>query len=112
LARRAITSKSAGSRTVETASVCADHEISAHFELGLRHCCSHSVDPLIFRYQVDHLHFHSQTKKRAATRMFGNEIQKLPLRHEFDEFAVHRQMRKMRDGRFSAPKCSWICPTS
>src|SRR5436309_9436435 len=29
--------------------------------------------------------------------MFADEIQKVPLRHEGDEFAVRRQMRKIRD---------------
>ena len=33
-------------------------------------------------------------------RMFGNEIQKIPLGHEGDEFAVRRQMRKIRYSRF------------
>jgi hypothetical protein len=83
-----------------TASVCADHEICVHFEFALRRGCSHADDPLIFKKQVGHLDFRSQTKRRAAPRMFGNEIQKIPLRHEGDEFAVRRQMRKIRDSRF------------
>jgi hypothetical protein len=32
-----------------TASVCADHEISAHFEFALRRCCAHAYDLLILK---------------------------------------------------------------
>jgi hypothetical protein len=44
--------------------------------------------------------YQPKTKRRPAPRMFGNEIQKIPLWHEGDEFAVRRQMRKIRDSRF------------
>ena len=41
--------------------------------------------------------FHAQMKFRIRASFFCDEIQKIPLRHEADEFAMGGQMRKVRD---------------
>ena len=98
-APRSITSKPAFAHR-RAASVGADHQISPNFECALRRCCSHADDSLILEKQVVNRRFHTQRKRGATMRMFGNEIQKVPLGHEGDEFAARRQMRKIRYRRF------------
>src|SRR5271168_4812542 len=42
-------------------------------------------------------------KSRMALGGLGDEVQKIPLRHEGDEFAVRRQMRKIANRHFLLP---------
>ena len=48
--------------------------------------------------RIGYFGFHSKMKLRICLRFFGDEVQKIPLRHQADEFAVRGQVREIRHG--------------
>ena len=45
--------------------------------------------------QIDDLGVHPQIERRVAPAVLGEEIEKIPLRHEGEELAVRRQVREV-----------------
>src|SRR5262249_51756483 len=57
---------------------------------------SHTNDPAVFFEQIDYLSLHLQLECWVAASVVGKEVEKVPLRHECNEFAVRREMREVR----------------
>ena len=81
--------------------VGADHEIGVHVEEPGGRERLHAAHAGVRLYQVGHFGLHAQREVREAAGLPGQEVQKIPLRHEGKETAVHRQMGEVgqRDGR-------------
>src|SRR5712692_8123443 len=77
--------------------VRADDQIGVNLNRSIRSCRLDSDDASVCLQQVDHFRLCLHFESRIARAMFVDEIQKVPLRHEGDEFAVRRQMRKVRE---------------
>ena len=55
-------------------------------------------DAAIFDDEIGDFTLHVEAKFRIGFGFFSDEIQEIPLRHQADEFAVHRKMGEIRDG--------------
>src|SRR5438874_11160015 len=64
------------------------------FTVGSLH--PNTSDALLVEDQIDHLVLHMEAKRREAFGFSGEKVQKIPLRHESDKFAVRRQTREIR----------------
>src|SRR4029077_10040280 len=49
------------------------------------------------RQKFDDFGFHEEMEGRQFLRFAGDEVEKLPLRHENHEFAARRQLREVAD---------------
>src|SRR6267378_536518 len=78
-------------------SVRANHEVGAHFQFAARSFCAHADDATVLDEQIDHLTFHPQLERWKLLGMAGQEIEKIPLRHERDEFATCGKLREISD---------------
>src|SRR4029077_14902468 len=80
--------------------VRANHEVCAHFQSAARSLCAHTDHLLILNQHVDDLGLHEQLEGREPFGVAGEKIEKIPLRHERDEFAARRESREIgnRDG--------------
>ena len=58
---------------------------------------AHTGHPAIHKEQIGGLRAHAQIEARKALRVIGHEIQKIPLRHQRDESAMHGQVLKIPD---------------
>ncbi len=76
----------------------ANHEVCAHFHFAARSFCAYAAHALILDEQIGDLGLHVQFKGREPFGMTGEKIEKIPLRHERNEFAVRRELREIRDG--------------
>src|SRR5712671_4586614 len=77
--------------------ISADSQISVNLEHPFR-CLSSHADYAVSGFdQVSDLCFHLQSERRIARRLFLDEIQKVPLRHESEKLALGRQMCKVRE---------------
>ena len=75
----------------------ANDEVCAHFHFATRSFCTHADYALILNQQIDDFGFHVQLKGRETLGTIGEEIQKIPLRHEGDKFAARREFREIGD---------------
>jgi len=78
--------------------VGADGLWRAEFAMAIAGFGADTCDAAIFNDQIDDFRFQVQVKLRICLGRFGDEIQKIPLRHEADEFAVHREVGKIGYG--------------
>jgi hypothetical protein len=79
------------------ASVGADDQIGAHLERARGHARPRADDAPALLDQVGDLGLHTQAEIRIFARVLREEIEEIPLRHQCDEFAAGRQVRKIRD---------------
>src|SRR6266581_277252 len=77
------------------ASICADYEVRVNLDPSVRRIRQHANDFSLVFNQVDRFDLHLQAEVRILFSMFGDKIEKIPLRHEGDELALGRQMRKI-----------------
>ena len=85
------------------AAVGADNQVSANFQLSCRRPGLGTDNAVSFFDQIGDFRLHFQIEGRIARGVFVDEIQKVPLRHEREELAVRRQMRKVSErNRFIA----------
>src|SRR5437762_3125129 len=77
------------------AAISSDHEIRANLQLSVRRFRSNADDAVSFFYQISDFCLHLQLERWIAGRVFGDEIQEVPLRHERDELTSCRQVRKV-----------------
>lgn len=80
---------------LRAAPVGADDEICAHGEFAIGDHRSQAGDAPVVEDQVANLRLHSQLEGGIPPRVFGQKVQKIPLRHEGDEPAMRRQMCKI-----------------
>ena len=78
------------------ATVRTNDQVSPYFALALRSFYPNARDMVIFKHQVDDFILHVQGKGRESFCAAGQKVQKIPLRHESDKFAVRRQTREIR----------------
>ena len=69
-------------------SVCADDQVGTNFQFAPWSFRAHAGHALLIECQIDHFVLHQQLKTRELFRVRGKEIEKIPLRHERDEFAA------------------------
>ena len=80
----------------------ADHQVGANLERAFgRHDLNAGHPPAIFDEAGD-LGLHLQVEGGKAARLFGDEIQKVPLRHQRDKTALSGQMREIPQHYFHA----------
>ena len=77
--------------------VRTDDEIRANFHFAARSFCTHAAHSLILDQQINDLCLHVQLEVRETFGMPGEEIKKIPLRHERDEFATRWESREIGD---------------
>src|SRR4029077_3786934 len=81
--------------------ICPQSQIRANFQNSLRRPLrglgENSHNAAIFLDQFRDLGLHAQMKLRVSLCLFRDEVQEIPLRHQRDEFAVRRQVRKVGD---------------
>ncbi len=73
--------------------VAADDQIGADRQASPSGVFARSADDAAALLdQVGRLGMHAQIESLVALALLGQEIEKIPLRHQRDEFAVRRQM--------------------
>ena len=77
-------------------SVATDHQVGADRERAVRRLRAHAHDASVLLDQVGRFGIHAQVEGLVAPGLLGQEIEKVPLRHEGDEFAARRQMAEIR----------------
>src|SRR5438132_1648173 len=77
-------------------SIRADDEIGPKIAFAVRSLYPNARDALLVKDEIDHLMLHVEGKSGEAFSFSGKEVQKIPLGHERDEFAVRRQAREIR----------------
>ena len=80
--------------------VAADDQIGADLQFAVRRLGAQPDNAPALLDQIRRLGAHAQIERRIALAARGQEVEEIPLRHQRDEFAVRRQMRKVgeRDG--------------
>src|SRR6266550_516627 len=69
----------------------ADDKIGMKITFAVGSLYPNTSDALLVEDQLDHLMLHVEGKRREGFGFSGEEVQKVPLWHERDEFAVRRQ---------------------
>ena len=90
--------KSAASVNGRVSPIRADDEVRAHFYFVVRSFCAYSLYSLILNQQIDDFGLHVQFESWKTFGVIGEKIEKIPLRHERDEFAARRKVPEIRDG--------------
>src|SRR5512132_1964698 len=75
----------------------ADDQVGANFQFSTGSFCAHAGHALLIERQIDHFVLHQQLETLEFFCVRGNEIEKIPLRHESDEFAARRQLCEVGD---------------
>ena len=70
-----------------TAPVGGDDEPCIDNQLSVRPCRRHAADALAVEQEFFSRRLHQQTEIGQRSRMFGDKVEKIPLRHEGDEIA-------------------------
>ena len=70
-----------------TTAIGAYSQISANFQRTVRRLRLDADDLPFFFQQIDHFRFHQQLEGWIALAPLGKKIEKVPLRHQRDEFA-------------------------
>ena len=78
------------------ASVATDDEVGANVERAVRHRGADPGNPPALFDEIGDFRVHPQMESRVAFAPFSQEIQKVPLRHLGDEFALRRQTPEIR----------------
>src|SRR6266487_4048294 len=73
----------------------ADYEVRVNLDPSVGRIRQHANDFSLVFNQVDRFDLHLQTEVRILLSVLGDKIEKIPLRHEGDELALSRQMRKI-----------------
>ena len=79
------------------APVRANDKIRVHLQVALRRFCAHADHTRILHQQIDDFRFHVQLEFRKTFGVTREKIQKIPLRHERDEFATRRKLCEISD---------------
>src|SRR6266404_9865429 len=77
-------------------SIRADNEIGAKVAFAVRSLYPNTRDALLVENEIDHFMLHLEDERRKVLGFGREKIQKIPLGHERDEFAVRRQTREVR----------------
>src|SRR6266481_4629313 len=80
------------------ASIRADDEICPYIQLATRRFCADADYAIVLYQQIDDLGLHVQLEIRKSSCVGGDEIEKIPLRHERDEFATRGELGEISDG--------------
>src|SRR5881396_2082183 len=80
------------------AAVGADDEVGTDLEGAVGRRRAHADHPPTVVDQADDARAHAQREARVAPGVAREEVEEVPLRHEGDERAAHRQMAEVRDG--------------
>ena len=83
---------------IRVAPVGADDEIGPDLERPVRRLGLKAEHTAILHEEVGDARAHLEVKARIAARLLGEEIEKVPLRHQSDEAAMRRQMREIGEG--------------
>src|ERR1700730_15226481 len=78
-------------------SIGPDHKIRSKIAFAVRCFCSDPGHAIFVEQKIDHFVLHAKRKRREACRLVSEKIQKIPLRHERDEFAMGWQVREIGD---------------
>ena len=88
------------------ASIGADGQLRAYFKCAIGSFSFDAGDLTVFLQQVGCLVLHEQAETWEPPSFFRQVIQKIPLRHQRDKFAVYRQVRQIADLRGDAAEAT------
>ena len=74
-----------------------DDEISEKIAFVVRSLRAHPRDATVFKNKIDNFMLHVERERGEAFGVRRKKVQKIPLRHERDEFAARAQTREIRD---------------
>src|SRR5215472_17421446 len=75
--------------------IATHHEFRANLHLSAVVAGNHACNALAVSFEVHHFVLHQQLKRGKPLSMTGNEVQKIPLRHERHEFTLCRHTAKI-----------------
>ena len=75
--------------------VGSDHQVGADCQFAVGAAGANADNATVFLDEIGRLSLHSHMESFVAFAAFGEEIQKIPLRHQRDIFAVRRQMSEI-----------------
>lgn len=79
------------------ASIGTNCQRCPYFQRALRRACAHANNGVALFDEIGDLSLHLQMKRRVASAMLCDEVEKVPLRHECEKTAVGRKMREIRN---------------
>ena len=82
--------------------VCANHQFGANINGTKLSFSAHADDAVAFGDYIGRFRLHTQIKFGIALGMVGHKVQKVPLRHQGDEFAVPGHVREIADDKSHA----------
>ena len=82
--------------------VAAEDESARHLQLALQRPHIGADDFAVRGTQRRRFRLHSQIEVGVAPRLCGEEVEKVPLRHERDELGPRRQVREIGKGGLKA----------
>src|SRR5262252_7213413 len=79
-------------------SIAAEDEIARDLQLALQRLHISADDFAVRGTEPRHFGLHSQIEIGVSPRLCGEEVEKVPLRHERDELGPRRQVREIGEG--------------
>ncbi len=79
------------------AAIAGDNEARAHRDVALGRGRAHAGDRAVLLDQVSALGLHHQMEGGEALRLLGQKIEEVPLRHQRDIGAMHREVAEVAD---------------
>ena len=80
------------------ASIGPNHETGAHLKFALWRARFNPNNPPVFPKKIGDLRFHANSEVVVLACLTGKEFEKIPLRHEGNEFAAGRKMGEIGHG--------------
>src|SRR6267378_45123 len=77
--------------------VRANDKIRVYLQVTLRRFCAHADHTRTLHQQIDDFRFHVQLEFRKVFGVTREKSQKIPLRHERDEFATRGEFSEISD---------------
>src|SRR5205823_6334870 len=72
-------------------------QVRANLTFARGRLYAYASDALALENEPRHLRFHLQMERRVLPPLVGQEVQKIPLRHERQKLAVHRQVTEVAE---------------
>ncbi len=85
------------------APIRTDCQPAPDFEQSLGRCRANADHCSIFLDEILNFGLHPEVKRRISLGVLGDEVEKIPLRHERDELTASRQVGEVGDRNLHSP---------